>query len=139
MFSCELCEISKNTFFHRTPLPAASAQTNFYILFWKNLMSKKQIRDKNLIYKNLIFEVVLVINKIIFSNFQWDNAIFENFSRKNQKQPPEVLAAPANLLKKRLWHRCFPVNFVKFLRTPFSQNTSGRLLLKNFFMRKKSM
>ena len=34
------------------------------------------------------------------------------------------------LLKKRLWHRCFPVNFVKFLRTPFLQNTSGRLLLK---------
>ena len=23
------------------------------------------------------------------------------------------------LLKKRLWHRCFPVNVVKFLRTPF--------------------
>ena len=35
------------------------------------------------------------------------------------------------LLKKRLWHRCFPVNFAKFLRRPFSQNTSGRLLLKN--------
>ena len=33
------------------------------------------------------------------------------------------------LLKKRLWHRCFPVNFAKFLRTPFLQNTSGRLLL----------
>ena len=30
---------------------------------------------------------------------------------------------PATLLKKRLWHRCFPVNFVKFLRTPFLQNT----------------
>ena len=25
---------------------------------------------------------------------------------------------PANLLKVRLWHRCLPVNFVKFLRTP---------------------
>ena len=24
---------------------------------------------------------------------------------------------PATLLKKRLWYRCFPVNFVKFLRT----------------------
>ena len=36
---------------------------------------------------------------------------------------------PATLLKKRLWHRCFPVNFAKFLRTPFLQNTSGRLLL----------
>ena len=33
---------------------------------------------------------------------------------------------PAILLK-RLWHRCFPVNFTKFLKTPFSQNTSGHL------------
>ena len=37
---------------------------------------------------------------------------------------------PATLLKKRLWRRCFPVNFTKFLRTPFLENTSGRLLLK---------
>ena len=26
---------------------------------------------------------------------------------------------PVTLLKKRPWHRCFPVNFVKLLRTPF--------------------
>ena len=26
---------------------------------------------------------------------------------------------PATLLKKKLWYRCFSVNFVKFLRTPF--------------------
>ena len=36
---------------------------------------------------------------------------------------------PATLLKKRLWYRCFPVNFVKFLKTRFLQNISGRLLL----------
>ena len=35
----------------------------------------------------------------------------------------------AALLKKRLWHRCFAVNFAKFLGTPFLQNTSGGLLL----------
>ena len=35
----------------------------------------------------------------------------------------------ATLLKKRLWHRCFPECFSKFLITPFLQNTSGRLLL----------
>ena len=29
----------------------------------------------------------------------------------------------------RLYHRCFPVNFEKFLRTSFLQNTSWRLLL----------
>ena len=39
----------------------------------------------------------------------------------------KLQAAPATLLKKRLWHRCFPVNFAKFLRTTFSQDTSGRL------------
>ena len=33
------------------------------------------------------------------------------------------------LLTRRIWHRYFPVNFAKFLRTPFLQNTSGRLLL----------
>ena len=37
--------------------------------------------------------------------------------------------SPATLLKKRLWNRYFPVNFRKFLRAPFLQNTSGRLLL----------
>ena len=35
---------------------------------------------------------------------------------------------PGTLLKRRLLHRCFPVNFAKILRTPFIQNTSGRLL-----------
>ena len=30
------------------------------------------------------------------------------------------------LLKNRIWHRCFSVNFAKFLGTPFLQNTSRR-------------
>ena len=53
----------------------------------------------------------------------------------SKKQPPVVFckkSVPKNfatLLKKRLWHMCFPVNFAKFLRTSFLQNTSGRLLL----------
>ena len=39
----------------------------------------------------------------------------------------------ATLFKTNLWHSCFPVNFLKFIRTPFLQNTSGRLLLHIFF------
>ena len=35
---------------------------------------------------------------------------------------------PATFLKKRFWNRYFPVNFVKFLWTPFLENSSGRLL-----------
>ena len=46
--------------------------------------------------------------------------------RIHRKMPgPESLfykftgLSPATLLKKRLWHKCFPVNFVKFLRALF--------------------
>ena len=35
----------------------------------------------------------------------------------------KVADRSATLLKKRLWHRCFPVNFAKFLRTPFFHRT----------------
>ena len=35
----------------------------------------------------------------------------------------------ATLLKKRLWYRCFPANFVKFLRTPFFTEHLRWLLL----------
>ena len=37
----------------------------------------------------------------------------------------KLQAWPATLWKKRLCHKCFPVNFVKFLRTLFTQNNSG--------------
>ena len=30
----------------------------------------------------------------------------------------KLQASICNFIKKRLWHRCFPVNFAKFLRTP---------------------
>ena len=39
------------------------------------------------------------------------------------------LLPSSNFFKKRLQHRCFPVNFMKLLRAPFLQNTSERLLL----------
>ena len=37
----------------------------------------------------------------------------------------------ATLIKKRLWYRCFPVNFVNFLRTPFLHNTCGGCFWKH--------
>ena len=38
---------------------------------------------------------------------------------------------PVTLLKKRLWRRCFPVNFANFVGAPFLQNASGRLPLQS--------
>ena len=37
---------------------------------------------------------------------------------------------PATLLKKRLWHKCFPVNFAKFIRIPFLTQHLGLWLSK---------
>ena len=50
-----------------------------------------------------------------------------SLNQYSRNAPPYL--RPATLLKKRLWYRCFPVNFAKFPRTTFLQNTSGRLLL----------
>ena len=36
---------------------------------------------------------------------------------------------PATFLKQILWHRCFPVSFVKFIRTPFLIEHLGWLFL----------
>ena len=47
-----------------------------------------------------------------------------------EKQPMEVLKTEVcNFIKKRLWHRCFPVSSANFLRTSFLPNISMRLLL----------
>ena len=43
---------------------------------------------------------------------------------------------PATLLKKRLCHRCFPLNFVKFLRTPFIEHL--RKTASIFFLKDQS-
>ena len=37
-------------------------------------------------------------------------------------------------LKKRLWHMCFPVNFVKFVRKPFLIDDTPLVLLLNLYM-----
>ena len=50
--------------------------------------------------------------------FSKKKGAFRNFEKFIGKHSGTGLL-PATLLKKRLWHRCFPVNFAKFLRTPF--------------------
>ena len=47
-----------------------------------------------------------------------------NFTRgRHQRCSIKVFVRPTTLSKKRLWHRGFPVNFSRFLKTPFFQKT----------------
>ena len=62
--------------------------------------------------------------------------VLENFAKFTGKHRCQSLLfnkftglRPATFLKKRLWHRCFPVNFVKYSRTPvFIEHLPKRLL-----------
>ena len=52
-----------------------------------------------------------------------------NFARFTGKHLCQALFS---LLKKRLWHGFFPINFTKFLRTPFLTEHLQWLLLNNY-------
>ena len=54
--------------------------------------------------------------------------VHRNFSKFKGKHLCQSLFFN-KLYWKRIWHRCFPVNFAKFIRTIFLQNISGRRLL----------
>ena len=68
--------------------------------------------------------------------FLWILKIFSACNFIKNETPAKVLSRafwnsfqPATLLRTRLWHRCFPMNFTKFLRTPILQNICEGLLL----------
>ena len=56
---------------------------------------------------------------------------FAKFTRKHLCQSlfTKLHASVCNFIKKKLWHRCFPVNFAKFLRTSFPTGYLRWLLL----------
>ena len=62
--------------------------------------------------------------------------LFLKLSQNSQENTCARLQAwglrTATLLKKRLLHRCFPVNFAKFLRTTFPTVHLRWLLLRNW-------
>ena len=69
----------------------------------------------------------MTCSKILRSSQQrcCKKGVLKNFAKFTRKQLCQSLFSnkvaglrPSTLLKKRLWHRCFPVNFEKFLRTP---------------------
>ena len=80
--------------------------------------------------------IIFLINSIYRSNRPevfCKKDVLRNFAKFTGKHGFQSLffagLRPATLLKERFWHRCFPVNFVKFLRTPFLKEHLWWLLL----------
>ena len=81
---------------------------------------KRNVENKNSIDYSMTSEEIVVLQKRRcqkFCKIQESTCAKVTFLIKLQ-------ARPATLLKKRPWHRCFPVNFAKFLRTRFSHPLS---------------
>ena len=67
------------------------------------------------------------------NSYQWysiKKGVLRNFTKFTEKAlflslffNKVACLSPATLLKKRLWHRCFSVNFAKFLKAPLLQST----------------
>ena len=81
----------------------------------------------NIYYKTVFFCVHFIYFSFRSSHkrFSVKKGVLKSFENSAILQ----LLEACNFIKKRLWHRCFPVNFAIFLRTCFLQKTSRRLLL----------
>ena len=64
------------------------------------------------------FRKLCVSYKIVKENISFRSSRPEPFCKKGVLRNFAKFTGKHLFLKKRLWHRCFPVNFVKFLRTP---------------------
>ena len=90
-----------------------------------------------------ILELLLAVAGSSHQRCSVRKGVLRNFAKFTGKDLCQILffnkvasLTPATLLKERLWHRCFPVSFAKFLRTPFLQNTSRRLLRSRYILHK---
>ena len=92
-------------------------------LIWDKWISSWQAFIFNLKYRSTRPEVFC--KKVVLGSFP-------KFTGKHPCQSLffNKVACQAALLKKRLWRRCFPVNFTKFLRTPFLTEQLRWFLLK---------
>ena len=87
-------------------------------------------------YKNALQQVLCKLGSIyyIYSSKYFGKYWFRNhvylISSKKLKET-NGFSKEDSFIKKSLWHRCFPVNFAKFPRTPFFTKHLRRLLLKN--------
>ena len=94
-----------------------------YFMMWSNKKKKKCLKLYSWYYSFKSSRPELFCKK----------GVLKNFTKFRGKHLCQSLffnkvadLSPTTLLKTRLWHRFFPVNFSKFLRAPFfSLNTSG--------------
>ena len=105
-----------------------------------------KIKNHEILIMKYLKKWQLFINIFYFRSSRPDmfckKGVLENFAKFYGKHLCQSLffnkvaaLRPATLLKKRFWDRCFPVNFTKFLRTPFfTEQLRWLLFLFQYFL-----
>ena len=122
------------TFTIRVLLPFITEKRKFWITFRRKLIIVNKLKE----HVKHLWQSFLATNKSSHLRC-FVKKVFLKISQNSQENTclrvsffNEVAGLRlSTLLKERLWHRYFPVNFAQFLRTSLLQNTSGRLLLEN--------
>ena len=109
------------------------------------MLQRKNINDLDIIDDGQHrYKVAKLISCFTFTCFRSSHqrcsikkSVFRDFAKFTRKYLCQSLylnkvtgLRPATLLKRRLWNRCFPVNFAKFLRKPFFIEHLWWLLLR---------
>ena len=120
-------------------LNIAKLLTGFFIEYLQWLLSEITSYPSHESRSNLILNIST--SMFPFRNSRPEafcKKLLRNFAKFTEKRLCQSLFCnkvaglrAANLLTKRLWHRCFPANFVKFLRTLFLTE-HPRLLFLSF-------
>ena len=97
---------------------------NFIYLILPHIYTSSFISQKTFFRHNIWRKIFLLLYSINWPNFTvWLPLLRKILDNRL------VLIVVILLLKKRFWHRCFLVNFTKFLRTPFLTEHLWLLLL----------
>ena len=123
-----LIELSLSSIFYTTH-PFLKKLTTLKTLGKKVLLTMEHFFFQNL---KLCNGMVPSINRSSHQRCSIKKGVLRDFAKFTGKHLYESLflnkvigLEPATLLKKRLWHRCFPVNLAKFLRTLFYRTPLG--------------
>ena len=132
MAKCDFNKVAKQLYWNRTSAWGFSCKFTSY---FQKTFSKEHIwkvRDSNLLRNEKSSRNT---NKTFTSKSRSSHPDLFckkrcscKFCRILRKTTVSKLQA-TTLLKNRLWHRCFPLNFAKFLRTPFYKEYLRWLLL----------
>ena len=119
ILSSKFCEIFKDSFFKEHLRMTASDNSYFWTCFITAF--ERDEYHKFCRWKIILCEIKEVaLNRSSRPEAFCKKNVLENFAKFTGKHMCQILFFNKIACLKRLWHRCFSVNFVKFLRRSFS-------------------